>query len=272
MPEKPSDLGFRQFQEDDRWGGSEVPLLRQRLEETIELIPAEARSILDVGCGSGNLVNRLCSDPSRYVVGVDSSNVALEHVRAHRICASGSELPLQDKAFDIVLCCEVLEHLPDVMIQAFVGEMVRVSKRWILVTVPYKEQLLRSFTKCSQCGHLFHVDGHIQSFTRDRLSQIMAPEFKAAETHELTMAPRRHYSKLLTWVEKRLCHNYTISRFAFCPKCGSRGLKQPSWWSKCYVLPRAVNRILNRRRKQQGGHLAILFERVGSMQDADRQT
>ena len=43
-------------------------------------------------------------------------------------------LPFDDASFDAVLCSEVLEHLDN--LHAMFGELTRVSRRWILISLP----------------------------------------------------------------------------------------------------------------------------------------
>ena len=77
------------------------------------------RTALDVGCGGGIL----SEDMARLgmaMAGVDSSAEAIEVARRHaevsglaidyRV-AAGEALPFGDAAFDVVLCCDVLEHV-----------------------------------------------------------------------------------------------------------------------------------------------------------------
>ena len=102
------------------------------------------RRALDVGCGGGFLAEefaRLGFD----VVGVDPSAVSLEAARRHAAASSlkidyragtGEQLPVEDCVFDVVYCCDVLEHVTD--LDRVVSEAARVLKpggRYLFDTV-----------------------------------------------------------------------------------------------------------------------------------------
>lgn len=89
---------------------------------------------LDIGCGAGLLAEefaRLGCD----VTGVDPSGPALAAARRHAagggleiryLAGSGEELPLPDQSFNVVLCCDVLEHVAD--LPRVIAETARVLK------------------------------------------------------------------------------------------------------------------------------------------------
>jgi 2-polyprenyl-6-hydroxyphenyl methylase / 3-demethylubiquinone-9 3-methyltransferase len=89
---------------------------------------------LDVGCGGGFLSEHLARLGHR-VVGVDPSPVSLETARRHAAGASldidyrhgfGEHLPAADAEFDVVVCCDVLEHVDD--LDRVVSEIARVLR------------------------------------------------------------------------------------------------------------------------------------------------
>jgi len=73
--------------------------------------------LLEVGCGKGTLGLFVSVHCSEYV-GVDFSVNALKHAKKlgkdnmSYVCADASFLPFKEDVFNIVLCSEVLEHIP----------------------------------------------------------------------------------------------------------------------------------------------------------------
>lgn len=90
--------------------------------------------LLDVGCGGGLLAEEF-SSLGCQVTGIDPSEQSLVTARAHAQqlglqidyrCGFGDNLPFEDNHFDVVSCCDVLEHIEDW--EATVAEIARVLK------------------------------------------------------------------------------------------------------------------------------------------------
>lgn len=113
---------------------------RMRLiaKELERLRPA---ALLEVGCGPGRNLPLFASIPR--VACVDFSPPMLERARnrARRLGTSqvtfferaGQDLGFEDGSFELVLTTVVLLHVPPEDIEQVIGELVRVSGRWILI-------------------------------------------------------------------------------------------------------------------------------------------
>src|SRR5262249_46784948 len=119
-----------------------------RINATLSVVPPGVASILDVGCGDARVSRRLAGTPGR-VVGVDYSGLSLKTLGFPAVSAASERLPFRDASFDLVLCCEVLEHLPSGVLEGTVEELKRVARRYVLVSVPNKEKLTLLQSKCS---------------------------------------------------------------------------------------------------------------------------
>ncbi len=122
------DLTAR-FQQPQTWAVdlSANPYWRQKTRLIEALIPEGVDTILDVGCGNGALADRLAE---RYqVFGLDGSKTALAHVKAPAVETWVDRLPLKDHCADLVLCSEVLEHLPTAVLDQAVKELTAAAGR-----------------------------------------------------------------------------------------------------------------------------------------------
>ena len=106
--------------------------LRKRTAFVAALCPARA-AVLDVGCGTGALAGRLAS-AGYEVTGVDPSEGMLDVMRkrspeARAVLASGTDIPFEDGAFDLVLSVATFHHIAEAgAVQQTLAEMTRVAR------------------------------------------------------------------------------------------------------------------------------------------------
>jgi 2-polyprenyl-6-hydroxyphenyl methylase/3-demethylubiquinone-9 3-methyltransferase len=107
--------------------------IRRVLAQDLHLSPAGRRA-LDVGCGGGLLAEEMAG-LGFEVTGVDPAEASLETARAHAEqsglaityqLGTAEALPCEDASFDVVYCCDVLEHVDSV--ERAVAEAARVLK------------------------------------------------------------------------------------------------------------------------------------------------
>lgn len=124
-------------------GNPVVQRLIGRFYEQVEEIvrPIAPATVLDAGCGEGETLDRLGELMPVGAVGIDLNQQSVEFA-ARRLPdatirrADLLALPFGDRSFELVLCLEVLEHLPDPA--AGLAELVRVSTGEIVVSVPHE--------------------------------------------------------------------------------------------------------------------------------------
>jgi 2-polyprenyl-6-hydroxyphenyl methylase / 3-demethylubiquinone-9 3-methyltransferase len=100
----------------------------------LQQLRLSGKTVLDVGCGGGFLAEEYARD-GFIVTGIDPATRSLEAARQHAADhnlaidyreGKGEFLPFPDGSFDIVACCDVLEHVDD--FSQVLGEVARTLK------------------------------------------------------------------------------------------------------------------------------------------------
>jgi SAM-dependent methyltransferase len=106
--------------------GRRVNVLARALAEQI---PAGA-SVLDVGCGSGEVASLILQErPDIHIQGVEVLVRPDCKIPVQKY--DGTHLPFSEASFDVSMCIDVLHHTDDVA--ASLGELARVSRRFLLL-------------------------------------------------------------------------------------------------------------------------------------------
>ena len=110
-----------------------VPYFKRTLTQGLAIDP-EGKKALDVGCGGGILAEEFAT-MGFHVMGVDPSCTSLEAAREHAAQGDlkidyrtgyGDKLPFENETFEVVFCCDVLEHIHGW--DNVIGEVARVLK------------------------------------------------------------------------------------------------------------------------------------------------
>ena len=169
--------------------GSKNPIARRLMDGFLENVgdmyeKTAASTVLEVGCGEGRLADYLFRRrPPTAFVALDLSMERLApelDPRVRFLQASAYELPFADDAFDLVVCCEVLEHL-DRPAEAL-RELTRVSRSGVLMSTP-REPLWRAMNvaRGKYLRDLGNTPGHIQAFSRRSLKALASAHLEVEE-------------------------------------------------------------------------------------------
>ena len=97
---------------------SKSDYFRQERREVEEIVPKDAKRILDVGCGEGILGRRLLAKGASEVVGIEISRDVCNNAKQNLtsvICGNIEEIALSfdEGYFDCMIFADILEHLKD---------------------------------------------------------------------------------------------------------------------------------------------------------------
>lgn len=123
----------------DNWGDQQKygPVHRHQRRLLLNLIRRlDVHTLLDVGCGSGDNLAALSREISGIkLTGTDVSNKALAMARKRLPGVKLSQLDIQKdrlgEQFDLVLCNQVIEHLPD-DISGF-RNLGAMARKWVVI-------------------------------------------------------------------------------------------------------------------------------------------
>lgn len=127
-------------------------------------------SILEVGCGEGEIAERLHQRFACPVTALDLPDAGLRAQWRERTApvrflhADGHRLPFADDAFDLVVAVEVCEHLGNPSVG--LAEMARVARSHLVLSVP-REPLFRmgNFFTGRHVRDLGNTPGHLNHWS-----------------------------------------------------------------------------------------------------------
>lgn len=232
------------------------PYTEQRQRVLGQMVPAGVKTILDVGCGDGAITNHLAR---RWdVTGVDMSAAALAHLETNAVEASATNLPFPDSSVDLVLSSEMLEHLRLEDYRQAISEMIRVTRRYLLLTVPYREDLRFRQVKCPRCRWLGHVWGHQRLFTPEQLARDLNG-LRPVEARVFGPPQEPHWPRWLIWSCHRVLNAYYWAppQHPMCERCSNTD------FSDTRGIPAVLSRLHHRLTRHHIGMpfwLAILAD------------
>lgn len=157
-------------------------LMRGFLGSVRELLGSiEYGSVLEVGCGPGDLATRILPPQVDYL-GIDVDEMEIETARNRYPqlsfqVGSANALPVESNSFDLVIACEVLEHLEDPA--KALAEIDRVANRWVLVSVPWEPTWrILNVIRGKYWRSFGNTPGHVQHFRRRDFVALLSSRFE----------------------------------------------------------------------------------------------
>ena len=135
-------------------------------------------SMLDYGCGTGNLLNELLKrakkDQKCFGLDFSKESVAIvnrEHTENPKygktVWIEKLPSPFIDESMDLIFSLDVIEHLDDQQLTGMIHEVHRILKPegYLVLTTPNNENLEGNKTICPDCGCIFHRYQHLRSWS-----------------------------------------------------------------------------------------------------------
>lgn len=138
------------------------------------------QAVLNIGVGNGAF-ERLALSEGVDIRPLDPSERAIKRQQeelglgAKTRAGYAQEMPFKDAQFDVVVMCEVLERLGDEILSEALLDVWRVLKPggFLLAGTSYREDLGKNIVVCPYCGKVFHKVGHVQSFDKARMMDML---------------------------------------------------------------------------------------------------
>ena len=96
-----------------------------------EVLDLEPETVLEVGVGSELVADYLKNQEIKI------TTVDIDEKLKPDIVGNVLILPFSDNLFDVILCAEVLEHLPFDKFETALRELKRVSRKYVILSLPH---------------------------------------------------------------------------------------------------------------------------------------
>ncbi len=248
-------MNLAQYRESD----SEV----KRTADLMRLIPTGGNTALDIGARDGHF-SKLLTEQYKSITALDLETPAIFHKNIRCVQGDVTNLEFRDDSFDLVLCAEVLEHIPSQLLDKACSELSRVAKEYLLIGTPYNQDIRVGRTTCFTCGKKNPPYGHVNSFDERRLAKLF-PKFKTSEVSFVGRTTSR--TNIISTILMDLAGNPygTYNQEEPCIHCSNRLIPPPERNLLQKVSTRLafyVNDIQKPFVRQHGKWIHVLFKKV----------
>lgn len=239
-------------------------LERMRIADLMKLTPSGG-NVLEIGARDCFISRKLLALYGR-VTALDLRKPEIDEAGITPVQGDVTALGFPDASFDTVFCTEVLEHVAPERLQKACDEIRRVARRWVVIGVPYRQDLRAGRTRCVRCGTVNPPTGHLNRFGTEEAVSLF-PGMKVRTVR--LVGSRAAVTNPLSVLLYRMC-GYPYGSYdqeEGCVCCGAP-LEQPRigavTWAVCFVARAldALQRRLDFRRRPIWLH--ILFEKTAT--------
>lgn len=146
---------------------------KERITALLSLIPGKAPSVLDIGARDGYISAEL-TDFFESVTALDLEKPDIANDNVTCVQGDATALSFPDRSFYTVFCSEVLEHIPPHLLQKACDEIQRVAQKYVIIGVPYKQDIRVGRTTCYTCGKKNPPWGHVNTFDENRIRSLFS--------------------------------------------------------------------------------------------------
>lgn len=176
---------------------SKNPVARFALSQLLETVVSftsncNPSSILEVGCGEGHVTERLLASTKAEIRATDLSD-SLVNEAAQRLGdqprLKTNQLDIYDLEgeqyySDVIVCCEVLEHLERP--EEGLRRLASVTERFAVLSVPREPNFrLLNFARGQHFSSLGNAPGHVQHWSTKSFLKFLQPEFEVLQVKAL---------------------------------------------------------------------------------------
>jgi len=123
--------------------------VKKQLRVTVSVVKSTQKSSgklnLDAGCGDGRYAAYFKGDTVGLDLDLDSLKISKGKYN-DVLLGSDCYLPFKQRAFDYVLCCEVIEHIPKQEVEKALKELERVSSL-LVITTPNRNKWFQTLSQ-----------------------------------------------------------------------------------------------------------------------------
>ena len=119
-----------------------------------EIISLKPKKVLEIGIGNG-FVTRYLRDKELNVTTLD-----IAHELRPDVAGAVLAIPFKNCSFDVVVCCEVLEHLPYSEFSKALKEIHRVSRKHVVLSLPDVTTVYRINIELPRIGPIKKLISH----------------------------------------------------------------------------------------------------------------